>query len=237
MIQFNFSYDPGISIEQRIGFELAALIWGAYLTDDIAVNLHIVSTDTLEGNAIGGAIPLFHEQNYGVLTKYLEQDTTTSPDGSPSIDEQALDSLQEGNTIDVLLKGQIVDGNTNTLLTSSQAKALGMDEAITLDNGTVWNRNLVESNSLDGYIIINQSYDWNYDFLRENKSPKKTLDFLTLAMHEIGHQLGFVSGLDGLLNINQLYSGETQIDGITILDLFRQTVESKAIENPDGTVS
>ncbi|MEM6255278.1 MAG: PEP-CTERM sorting domain-containing protein, partial [Cyanobacteria bacterium P01_D01_bin.156] len=78
MVRFKFSYDPGISIEQRIGFELAARIWGTYLTDDIAVNLHIVSTDALEGDAIGGAIPIFHQQHYGVLTEYLEQDITKS---------------------------------------------------------------------------------------------------------------------------------------------------------------
>ncbi|MEO1621667.1 MAG: NF038122 family metalloprotease, partial [Cyanobacteria bacterium J06632_3] len=281
MVQFNFTYDPGISLEQRIGFELAAQIWSSYLTDDITVNLHIVSTDHIEGNAIGGAIPLFHEQHYGVFTEYLEQDATPSSEGEEeagwqgevsnwidenveddatdwlsqaanwfndnilkddeeqpqSVDEQVIDSLQEGNTVDVLVNGEVVDGNTQIMLTSAQAKALGMDEAITLDNGTTWNRDLVVPDALDGYIVINQSYDWNYDFLREGAAPESTLDFLSLALHEIGHQLGFVSGLDGLLDINQLHSGETQIGGITALDLFRHTVDSTGIENPDGAVS
>lgn len=237
MVQFNFTYDPGTSLEQRVGFELAARIWGAYLTDDISVNLHIVSTDTLEGNAIGGAVPLFHEQNYGVLNEYLEQDATQS-DGSnaPSTDEQVIDGLQDGNTVDVLIEGDVVDGNSNVLLTSAQAKALGMDEAITLDNGTTWNRDLVDATALDGYIVINQSYDWNYDFLRTDTPQGQTLDFLSLAMHEIGHQLGFVSGLDGLLDVNQRYSGDTEVDGFTLLDLFRHTADSQAVSNPDGAV-
>ncbi|MEO1592599.1 MAG: NF038122 family metalloprotease, partial [Cyanobacteria bacterium J06632_22] len=237
MVQFNFTYDPGISLEQRTGFELAARIWGAYLTDDITVNLHIVSTDSLEGNAIGGAVPLFHEQNYGVLNEYLEQDVTPSGDpNAPSTDEQVANALQDGNTVDVLIDGEVVDGNSTVLLTSAQAKALGMDQGITLDNGTTWNRDLVDANALDGYIVINQSYDWNYDFLRTSSPEGRTLDFLSLALHEIGHQLGFVSGLDGLLDVNQLYSSQTQVDGFTLLDLFRHTADSQAISNPDGAV-
>lgn len=238
MLQFKFTYDPGVPLEQRIAFELAARIWGTYVQDDITVNLHIASANKLEGDAIGGAIPIFHQQKYGVFTEYLEQDTTSSGRRhSPSIDEQAINSLQIGNTVDVIVDGELVDGNTDILLTSAQAKALGMDDPITLDNGTTWRRDLVESNALDGYIVINQDYDWNYDFLRQGEAPEGTLDFLTLAMHEVGHQLGFVSGLDGMLNISQLYSGEHQVQGITALDLFRHTVDSHHVDNPDGAVS
>ena len=33
MVQFNFTYGPGISVEQRTGSELAARIWGVYLSE------------------------------------------------------------------------------------------------------------------------------------------------------------------------------------------------------------
>ena len=95
-----------------------------------------------------------------------------------------------------------------------------------------------DTHALDGYIVINQSYDWSYDFSREGTAPESTLDFLTLAMHEIGHQMGFVSGLDGMLNVNRLYSGETQVNGFPLLDLFRHTTDDgSTIDNPDGSVS
>lgn len=72
MVQFSFTYDPSISLEQRVGFELAAAIWGTYLTDDITVSLHIGSSDNLgaDGSAVGGAVPMFYEQNYGVYQEY-----------------------------------------------------------------------------------------------------------------------------------------------------------------------
>jgi len=168
MVQFNFTYDPSISLEQRVGFELAALIWSSYLTDDITVNLHIASSDSLgtDGQAVGGAIPIFHEQTYGVYQKYAEADATSATDA------EALASQQEGNTVDFLIDDQIVDGNTDILLTSAQAKALGMDEALQLENGGTWDRNLVNADGLDGYILVSNSFDWNYDYTRSGSAPK-----------------------------------------------------------------
>ncbi|MBX2866166.1 MAG: NF038122 family metalloprotease, partial [Leptolyngbyaceae cyanobacterium MAG.088] len=233
MVQFNFTYDPSISLEQRVGFELAAMIWSSYLTDDITVNLHIASSDSLGegGEAVGGAIPIFHEQNYGIYQEYAEADATSDTD------DEAIESLQGGNTVDLLVGDQVIDGNTDILLTSAQAKALGMDEAITLDNGSTWDRDLVDPNGLDGYIIVSNAFDWNYDYTRSREAPEGTLDFMSMALHEIGHQLGFVSSLDGTLDINSLHSGETQAEGFTILDLFRHSIESTEVENPDGAVS
>ncbi|MFK8186094.1 MAG: NF038122 family metalloprotease [Phormidesmis sp.] len=233
MVQFNFTYDPSISLEQRVGFELASMIWSSYLTDDVTINLHIASSASLGegGEAVGGAIPIFHEQNYGVYQEYAEADATSDTD------ESAVEHLQEGNTVDFLADGQVVDGNTNILLTSAQAKALGMDEALETEGGGTWDRDLIDPNALDGYILVSNAFEWNYDYTRSGEAPEGTLDFMSMALHEIGHQLGFVSGLDGALDLNQLYSGETQAEGFTILDLFRHSDDSNEIDHPDGAVS
>ena len=232
MAQFNFTYDPNVSLEQRIGFQMAAAIWSTFLLDDVTINLHIGATDGLDNNqAVGGAVPIFYEQHYGVYQEYVEQDATSDEDN------EAVESLQDGNTVDVLINGEVIDGNSTILLTSAQAKALGMSDPLQLDNGTTWDQNLLDSEAQDGYIVINNSYNWNYDFTREAEAPPDTLDFLTMAMHEIGHNLGFVSGLDGLLETFQLHSGETQAEGFTALDMFRHTIDSEAIENPDGDVA
>ena len=245
MVQFNFTYDPSISLEQRVGFELAAMIWSTYLTDDVTINLHIAGSNNLgeNGQAVGGAVPILHEQNYAIYQEYAAADATSEHD------ESALNSLQEGNTVDFLINNQVVDGNTDILLTSAQAKALGMDEAIVLNNGngnshgnangpsSTWDRDLVDPNALDGYIIVNNSFDWNYDYTRSGEAPEGTLDFMSMALHEIGHQLGFISSLDGPLELNTLHSGETEAEGFTVLDLFRHSVDSTGVENPDGSVT
>ncbi|GAP94724.1 NF038122 family metalloprotease [Leptolyngbya sp. NIES-2104] len=61
--------------------------------------------------------------------------------------------------------------------------------------------NLLSSSSeLDGVILFGglqgSSFRWSYDYTRSSPAPANTLDFLSTAMHEIAHVLGFVSGVD-----------------------------------------
>jgi Ca2+-binding RTX toxin-like protein len=238
MVSFKFTFDPAISLEQRVAFELAGLIWKTYLTDNVTVNIYIASTNDLEGGAVGGAIPIFQNQLYGVYQAYAAADATASSPGSAlSTDTQALASLQSGNTISLLSNGQVISGNTDILLTSAQAKALGMSKALLLSNGNYWSRNLVDANATDGYILVNQSYQWGYDFLRQQTAASETLDFLSMALHEIGHIMGFVSGIESTIKFQTLYSGNTEVDNFTVLDLFRHSSNSTAISNSTGAVT
>ncbi|MGA0201349.1 MAG: NF038122 family metalloprotease, partial [Prochlorotrichaceae cyanobacterium] len=190
MTQFNFTYDPNVSLEQRLGFEMAAAIWSKFLTDDVTLNLHIGATTGLNDNqAVGGAVPIFHEVNYGVYQQYLQQDATSAQDA------MVVDALQEGNTVDFLIDtdgdpttaSELVDGNTTIMITRAQAKALGMEKALELNNGSTLNRDvLADPTALDGYIVINNSYNWGYDLTRQAAAAPDTLDFLTMALHEIG---------------------------------------------------
>ena len=233
MVQFNLTYDLNVTLEQHLGFEMAALIWSQYLTDDTHINLHISAVDGLDNDqAVGGAVPIFHEVHYGAYQAYL------ASDASSEADDSVLEALQEGNTVDFWVDEELVDGNTTLMLTRAQAKALGMDEALLLEDGGAWTHDMVQApDSLDGYVVINNSYAWNYDLTREAEAPENTLDFLTMALHELGHNLGFVSGLDGLIETFELHSGETRTEGVTALDLLRYSDTSVTIENPDGAVS
>ncbi|AFY39733.1 Hemolysin-type calcium-binding region [[Leptolyngbya] sp. PCC 7376] len=239
MATFNLTYDLNVTLEQRLAFEMAARIWASLLQDDVEINLHVGAIDGLNGNeAVGGAVPIFHEVNYGVYQEYLANDATSEQDDS------VVDALQEGNTVDVLIDAdgdgtsEVVDGNTTIMLTRAQAKALGMEDELLLDNGSTWDRDVLENpDALDGYIVINNSYDWSYDLTREDDVEEGQLDFLTMALHEIGHSLGFVSGLDGLIESFEMHSGEIRTEGMTALDLLRYSDTSVDINNPDGTVS
>ncbi|MEO0705021.1 MAG: NF038122 family metalloprotease [Cyanobacteria bacterium J06649_5] len=232
MVQFNLTYDQNISLEQRVAYQVAANILKRFLTDDTVVDIHFVGTSGLNGgNAVGGAIPIFHTVNYGILSEYLAQDA------SSYIDDQSVMHLQDGNTIDLSAYGEIIDGNTEINLTTAQAEALGMDKALFLSNGAVWDRDVLDTTGLDGYILVNQDFEWNNDVLRTEPAAEGTLDSLSMALHEMLHIMGFVSGIDGTIEYNQLFSGDTQVEGATLLDLFRHSAESTTIENPDGSVS
>ena len=226
-MKINFIYSPDVSLEQMIGYEMAAIIWGQLFTDDIEVNILAKTTDQLDANVIGGAIPEFHEQHYALFLQYFEADITSADD------QAAYDALQQGNTVDFLLNGDLIGGNTKLKLTTALAKALGMDEAISLDRYVLDDA----ANFLDGTIMMNQDFTWDFNYLRDSETAENTLDFLSVALHETGHILGFTSSLDYSLQQETLYSGRTELSNFTPLDLFRFSAASLAQNNPDGTVN
>jgi hypothetical protein len=132
-----------------------------------------------------------------------------------------------------------ITNNQHINLTRTNSKALGLVDS--------------SNQALDGYILMSnltaESVDWNYDFQSYNV-PDNTLDYLSVALHEIGHILGYVSGVDdpnwlsSLLQAQQSQStaGEIgrknpEINGsydqlgadqnyVTMLDMFRFSKES-----------
>ncbi|MEM9271490.1 MAG: NF038122 family metalloprotease [Cyanobacteria bacterium P01_F01_bin.143] len=226
-MKINFIYDPTVNFAQRIGYEIASIIWGQLFTDNIEVNILARSTDSLDPHVIGGAMPEFHEQHYALFLQYYEADITSEED------QLAFDVLQQGNTVDFLLDGDLVGGNTKLKLTTALAKALGMTEAISLE------RYILDESEhfVDGTILMNQDFAWDFNYLRNSEAAEETLDFMSVALHEIGHILGFTSSLDFSLEEETLFSSRTELSNFSPLDLFRFSAESLAQNNPDGVVN
>jgi hypothetical protein len=227
MATFNFSYAPGTTLQQMVGFETAGRIWSAYLTDAITINLHVGVSSSMPTGVIGGALPgVQAKQQYSTWRSRLAGDITSADDQS-AFQNQQVNASQFTASID----GYKVANNLTINLTRANAKALGMLSGT--DAG------------LDGYILFSQSpgsgFSWNYDYTRQSTGTTSSLDFLSTAIHEIGHVLGFVSGLDkpGWLMektdeekyddtpISQFYASlNGQLGHTTPLDMFRFSTKS-----------
>lgn len=230
-VNFNFTYAPGTTFEQKVGFEMAGQIWSGYLKDDFTANIYIETTDSLPENVIGGALPGIQSgEQYQTYREYLEEDNTSD------IDNAAISNLENRtdkyNKFSAMYDGNYIKDMNRLNITTANAKAIDL---------------LSDSNDLDGYIMMNNlqdtSVNWNYNFLGGNV-PDGSLDYLSVALHEVGHVMGFVSGVDnpGWLNIvtehknkNKLIKRD-EVKFFNPLDLFRYSEESAMVNAVDISI-
>ena len=192
-VDFNFTYAPGVSLEQMIGFEMAGEFWSQHLDDNASINIFVEMTDYLPENVIGGSLPgIEDEVLYSTFRQKLEQDITSDVDSLINENQQG-----QTNKFTAYFSSQYEeDGYTvksNEYMKMTRANAKALDIIDPHDSG------------LDGYILIRDldgvddgalnSIRWHYDY-SDNSIPNDHVDFLSVAIHEIGHTLGYISGID-----------------------------------------
>jgi hypothetical protein len=114
------------------------------------------------------------------------------------------------------------DNNQTIRLSSANAKALG----------------LLDSNDPIIDALISFSSDFKFDFDPNNGIESGAFDFIGIAAHEIGHALGFLSGVDVLdyygdpqaldADGNPLIFDDNEFTFVSPLDLFRYSSESRS---------
>lgn len=224
-VNFNFTYAPGTTLEQRVGFEMAGQIWSSYLTDDFTTNIYVETTNQLPENVIGGALPgIEAEEEYKKYRENLAADITSRNDWIADLSLEYRKGSHD--KMYAMINGNEVKDIERLNLTRANAKAVDL-----LSDS--------DNDKLDGYILMsdlsNTSVDWNYDFLNGNISDNR-LDYLSVALHEVGHIMGFVSGVDDSDWLNVVTESifedeEIKKDKAKMfqpLDLFRYSDESAA---------
>jgi hypothetical protein len=183
---------PGSLAEK--GFTAAAEFWGRALTNDVTIRLN-VGYSALPENVLGSTRSTFVSTDTRTVQNQIRAGGTTSLD---AVVKNSLPTLDAAGALSVVtsgfqdpLKGLGVDtsyqvfdndgsdNNALTRMTSANAKALGLD---------------LRPRSVDGEITF--SNEFLFDFAPGDGIGAKAIDFIGVATHEIGHALGFVSGVD-----------------------------------------
>lgn len=225
-----------VGTQARMGFDVAAGYWSRVLTNNVTVNLNIgfqslgagilgstgsrnsgVSniavysalashvTDSLDALAVANLQPLTTTTNYGVsglvaTTNSLNAARNGYLDTSTRVDN---------------------DGSANNSfvgVNTSVAKALGLT--------TDYAGNTIPTAGADGSITFSSNF--SFDFDPTDGVSSSSYDFVGVAIHEIGHALGFVSGVDSYDSITSPGSANTRpnayentVNATKELDYFR----------------
>ncbi len=222
------------------GFSAAARFWEKVLTNDVNIRLN-VGFSQLGPNILGSTGSTTNGVFLEPFVNQLEATGTSRLDAiasannqsfKPSVDGagfgayNALISGPRANGTGVQTAGGLVtvldnDGSRNNdslSVNTSILKAIGVTPTYTGANAAI---------GADGSIQFSNQFAFDFD-PTDGITPG-SFDFVAIAIHEIGHALGFRSGVD-------IYDGNTNFGGnlnnftfITQLDLFRYSAASAAL--------
>ncbi len=209
-------------------FEAAGAIWSARLTDSIKINVNIEFTDM--GTSVLGSTESF---SLGHL--YSSVRGALAGDGTTPDDITAISHLQMGASLDIVTNDTSVappataprirdhDGSTNnTTLDLNRANA----KAVGLLNGN--------NPGADGAVSFSSDMTWDFD--RGDGISSGKYDFIGVAIHELGHVLGVVSGVD-VVDYTAAPDGPSaplDLNGYRVFsawDLYRYSADSLAEPN------
>ncbi len=231
-LSFNLISTPGMSAQSIAGFQAAADRWSSLLGDNARVNISI-DFRALGAGVLGGT----STANY--LIPYDAFKTALSDDRKSSDDVLAVSSLAPGSTFGVLTNYTTTNPNgagspapyvdNNGSPNNSRVRAAG---ALLKALGLLPAANA----ALDATIVFSTGFAWDFD--PSNGIDAGAFDFIGVAMHEIGHALGFSSGVD-LLDTNSpnpagVFPDESVLR-TSALDLFRYSALSTSLGVIDGT--
>lgn len=248
-LTFNLTYTPGTSIQAQNAFQAAAARWSAVFTDNVVIDLTVGTANLGAPNIIGQAASRANFYSYSSFRAALAADATSA------LDATAVANLGAGSSFGMLLNytsnnpngaGSSAayldnDGdanNTTVRINAANAKALGL-------NAGTGNLGGACSVTCDAFIQFNSVFAFDYD--PTDGITAGTVDFVGVATHEIGHALGFVSGVD-ILDINSpggtgptpQFFPDNAFTYVSPLDMFRfssASCQSGVIDWTAGTGS
>jgi hypothetical protein len=229
-----------VGTQAYAGFRAAASFWEKVFTNNVTVKLNVgfsaLGTGILgsTGSTTNGVFlqPFVQQLQATGVTRLDQIATANAQSFKPSVDGAGLgayDALISGpkaNGTGVQTAGGLVttldnDGSRNNdslSVNTSVLKAIGATPTYTGANAAI---------QADGSVSFSTAFA--FDFNPTDGVTTGQFDFVGIAIHEIGHALGFRSGVD-------VYDGNTGFTGnlngftfMTQLDLFRYSAASTGL--------
>ena len=217
--QLAFNVSPSSNSDANIAFQTATNGWSVEFNDAITVNIDF-SFENLGGVSLANTSSANQANTFSEFTNAINADGTSADDVTfaaalpvGSNFSVYINRTTEASGIDNEIPYVDNDGglnNSTVRLTTANAKALGLRAA--------------NDSFLDGTIVFNDSFTWDFD--QSDGIDPGAIDFVGVAMHEIGHVLGFESGVD-VLDVNgDGFSDDNEFDFVGSIDFLRFSDDS-----------
>jgi hypothetical protein len=237
-LTFNLNDGPGLVALQatnialytdvRNGFLSAAALWSDRFSDNVTINIAIDYV-ALGAGILGQAASTTDAYLYSSFRSSLIGDASTANDlqANSNLPSGPFSMRTNNRNLSVYWDNDGTSNNNYLELTNANAKAVG----------------LMPANSAGTDASISFSSNFVFDFDRSDGILFSAYDFIGVAAHEIGHALGFISGVDSVDFISGAGPGTSidlngAADGlgdfqeyavVTSLDLFRYSADSLAL--------
>jgi len=217
-LQFNLVPAPGMNSQAIAGFQAAADRWSGIFSDNMTVNIDI-NFASLGSGVLGSTFSSTEFMPYADFRADLAADSKSVADAT------AMAHLPGGSSFGLLINrtadnpngsGSAIpyvdndggENNTTIWMSTANAKAIG---ALAADDP-----------GSDASIVFSSLFSWDFD--PSNGIISGAFDFVGIAAHEIGHSLGFISGVD-ILDINSPPKNgpfsANQFTYVSPLDMYR----------------
>ena len=182
------------------GFQAAADYWGKMFTNDAVINLSVRFAALNPGviGSTGSSRQDFLVQEWADRTNATKSNSTLDQTAVLPTTTQAIfgvDSIINGLTAGVDVNGNN-DNSTASLDGKYASAVLYANTAVVKAVGGTAAYASNNPNQFDGSMTFSSTFAFDFD--PTNGISAGTFDFLGVAIHEMGHALGFVSGVDFL---------------------------------------
>lgn len=185
------------------GFNIAAAYWGSMFTNNATINLGVGFAPLATGiiGSTGSTRVDYTVANWEAGINATKSSSTIDKNiVLPSLTNGGASFITNGTTTTT------TTGTTTTSVTNDDTSKLAFDPGATTSSKLLYlNTSLVKAiggstglaaTTRDGNVTFSSNF--NFDFNPTDGITANTFDFIGVAIHEIGHALGFVSGVDFL---------------------------------------